>query len=132
MQKAPIRAGLIWLAVVLISFLSGILSQWTSHSFCVFQALFHIPCAFCGMTRGFFAILRLDFVGAFRWNILSVPLFFVITLFPLVCLSDLFLRTTLVTKIQRFISKKPIWISLIVIFLLNFVRQILNAKSLGL
>lgn len=42
---------------------------------CVFKRLTGIPCPGCGLTRGFLAILRLDFSSAFSYNILVIPLF---------------------------------------------------------
>lgn len=35
---------------------------------CPLYALSGVPCPGCGMTRAFFSLLQLDFVGAWNWN----------------------------------------------------------------
>ena len=42
---------------------------------CPFRAISGIPCPGCGMTRAFLALAEGDFLGALRFNPLSVPLF---------------------------------------------------------
>lgn len=41
---------------------------------CPFYALSGIPCAGCGMTRAFFALLHLDLASAFHWHPAVFPL----------------------------------------------------------
>jgi len=48
---------------------------------CIFKMMFNIPCVSCGLTRAFFSIISLDFIGAFNYNILSIPLFVSIIVF---------------------------------------------------
>lgn len=45
---------------------------------CLFKPLFGISCPGCGLTRSFRAILNLDFISAFNYNILGIPLFIAI------------------------------------------------------
>ena len=42
---------------------------------CLFKLLFSIPCPSCGLTRAFKAIINLDFIGAIKYNLLSIPIF---------------------------------------------------------
>jgi len=42
---------------------------------CPFRTISGIPCPGCGMTRAFLALAEGDFLGALRFNPLSVPLF---------------------------------------------------------
>ena len=42
---------------------------------CLFKKIFHISCPGCGLTRSFRSILNLDFINAFKYNILGIPLF---------------------------------------------------------
>ena len=45
---------------------------------CLFKKIFHISCPGCGLTRSFRSILNLDFINAFKYNILGIPLFILI------------------------------------------------------
>lgn len=42
---------------------------------CEWQVRYGVNCFFCGMTRAFFSISKLDFSRAFELNALSIPLF---------------------------------------------------------
>lgn len=44
---------------------------------CIFKLLLGISCPGCGLTRGFRSIIKLDFITATKYNILSVPLFII-------------------------------------------------------
>ena len=58
------------------------------------------------MTRGFFAILRLDFSTAWRCNFLSIPLFFGIALYFIFGITDAVAETRLVAITEALIKKK--------------------------
>ena len=42
---------------------------------CFFKLFFSLPCPGCGMTRAFLEIFHFNFVSAFSYNILAIPLF---------------------------------------------------------
>ena len=48
---------------------------------CPFYYLFKIPCPGCGLTRGLINIMKLDFITAMQYNILSIPLVILILIF---------------------------------------------------
>ena len=57
-------------------YLSVVALMWLFRIPCIFQALFHLPCPGCGMTRACLALCRLDFIAAFSYHPMfwSVPL----------------------------------------------------------
>lgn len=55
---------------------------------CVFKTIFHIPCPGCGMTRAFLKILHFQFLESFQYNILSLPLFFLICMINILIVID--------------------------------------------
>ena len=42
---------------------------------CIFKSIFQIPCPFCGLTRAFKELFKLNISKALFYNILSIPLF---------------------------------------------------------
>ncbi|MCL2013956.1 MAG: DUF2752 domain-containing protein [Oscillospiraceae bacterium] len=80
LQKEAKRAGpaiIVLLGFALFFFLSD-------EGICVFRRFTGIPCFGCGLTRGFLSVFRLDFVAAFSYNLLAVPLFFALIFFAAV------------------------------------------------
>jgi hypothetical protein len=78
---------------------------------CLFRALFHIECPFCGMTRAHLAALRLDFAAAFGYH----PLFFLGVPFLFLISHDMLFKGRL---------QKPYEITVILLlaaFVINFV-----------
>lgn len=60
---------------------------------CVFKELLGISCPGCGLTRSFRAIINLDFIAAFRYNILGIPLFVSIILIAISLICDIILNS---------------------------------------
>ncbi len=56
-----------WLSFVLLLGAMAI-SQYFFHSVCMFQILFGIPCAACGMSRAFFLLLQGRWIEAIRMH----------------------------------------------------------------
>lgn len=44
---------------------------------CIFKRWLGIRCPGCGLTRAFICMFHFNFIGAFHYNILSIPLFLV-------------------------------------------------------
>ena len=77
-----------------------------------------MECIGCGLSRGFVAILSLDFAKAVKSNILSIPLFIGCVLYAILCVSDILLDKNNLERIERFLGKKYMLAIYIVIFLL--------------
>lgn len=58
-----------YLAFLLIAyFTAAYIIMWKTGITCVFLHFTGIPCPGCGMTRAFLSVIRLDFLGALRYN----------------------------------------------------------------
>ena len=68
-----------WMILALCAALVALLA--ISGIGCPFYRLFGIPCPGCGMTRAFFACLRLDFAAAWRYHPMVFSLPYLLALF---------------------------------------------------
>ena len=100
-----------------------VLTKFFSVSLCPIKNLFNISCFGCGMTRGFLAILRLDFKMAYADNVLSIPLFLGIAVYCTLAVIDIFFNSDFILKIEKQLSKKYMFLIYAVILI---VATILN------
>ena len=56
---------------------------------CLFKKIFHISCPGCGLTRSFRSVLNLDFINAFKYNILGIPLFILCIIYTILLIKDI-------------------------------------------
>ena len=83
---------------------------------CLFKSLFHIPCAGCGITRAFEALMRLDVIGSLNYNLLAFP----IVLYILVLFCVRILDTVKGTQNAKRLEK-PVMTPAVVVFLIILV-----------
>ena len=79
------------------------------------------------MTRAFFRIINFDFIGAFYYNILGIPLFiFLIFCFVSIIYDIVLDKKTLENKVLKFLEKFaiPIILLLVVSMVVNIFRGI--------
>lgn len=88
-------------------------------SLCILYNVFHVRCMGCGMTRAFISILQLDFIAAFNYNILSIPLFIGVVLYCNLFLVDIFFGKEWLTAFERFLSKKYMYPIYFFLFLIS-------------
>lgn len=93
---------------------------------CIFKAIFHIPCISCGLTRGFKSILKLDFVSAYEYNVLSIPLFIMISIFYITYLLSKILKKDYINKLYTYLCK---YYYILIIFLV--IGWIINLCKLN-
>ena len=94
---------------------------------CLFKAVFKIPCPGCGMTRAFKSIIQLDFIQAFKFNILSIPLFIFLILMFIAIVYDIIKDTKMLeNKVIKILDKYWIFALTLVIasLIVNIIRGI--------
>ena len=94
-----------------------------SVSICPIKNLFGISCFGCGMTRGFISILSFDVKTAYKYNVLSVPLFISIVLYFIFSLIDIIFNKNYIYVIEKQLSKKYMYLVYIIILI---IATILN------
>ncbi len=101
------------------------LNRFFGVSVCLMDIIFGKRCPGCGLTRGFIAVLQLDFKAATTFHVLSVPLFFGICLYCFFCMVDIVFRKEFIMKIEKQMAKKYMLvlysIILVAAYLLNIV-----------
>ena len=100
---------------------------WKIKPNCIFKELFGIPCPACGMTRAFECIFNFDFINAFYYNILAIPLFVLALIFIAILIYDLITNNDLFFKILfKFLEKSYLVIIVLIIisFIINLIKNI--------
>ncbi len=110
--------------IFLIFILGIILFIFKLNIGCLFLKYFHIPCPACGMTRAYKYIFKLDFINAFKYNILSIPLFILILIFIIVYIFSLFTNKKYIERLFHLYTKYPkiILVALLICFIYNINR----------
>ena len=87
---------------------------------CLFKKIFHISCPGWGLTRSFRSILNLDFINAFKYNILGIPLFILCIIYTILLIKDIITGEGTANKwIIRIFSKY--YILIICLFIISMV-----------
>lgn len=91
---------------------------------CIFKAIFHIPCPVCGLTRAFKSIIKLDLIGAYHYNALSVIIFILLLVFNLYLLYDIVMNKKKTNEFINSLGKN--YILIIIILLINEIINIIR------
>lgn len=93
---------------------------------CFFLKNFCIRCPGCGLTRAFISIFNLDFISAFKYNVISIPLFVFIFIANVVIIYDVIFNKNMVISFLKQFSKyyKFILILLIIVTIINNFNKI--------
>ena len=94
---------------------------------CLFKKIFHISCPGCGLTRSFRSILNLDFINAFKYNILGIPLFVSFIVFSIMLIFDIIKNSNTSIKAIMNVFKNYY---LIIIFILIITTIINNINGI--
>ena len=87
-------------------------------AFCLFKKLFHLYCPFCGGTRAFASLCRLDFISALRYNAYLTLFAFFAAFYDLLVFIRLLLR-----RPRPFFLPKWVWWSLLVLLAVFFALR---------
>ena len=83
--------------------------------YCIVHKILKIPCPTCGLTRGFIAIIHLDFLRAFNYYMLSFPLFFIFSLLYILFFIYLAFKKAYIYRFIEFFLHNYIFIILLLI-----------------
>ena len=100
-----------------------ILTKIFDVSLCPIKTFFGISCFGCGMTRGFISILNFDFKTAFKYNVLSIPLFVSIALYCIFSIIDFFFDKSYIVIIEKQLAKRYMYLVYSIILI---IATILN------
>lgn len=110
-MKRKINFIFLFLIALIIYFLINL--KWHIYIPCIFHELTGLYCPGCGITRMFFALLKLDFINAFHYN----PLVFIMLL-GYIFYKVISLRTPV--KLPKYFSL----ILLVIVVLFGVLRNI--------
>ena len=94
---------------------------------CIFKKLFNISCPVCGLTRSFRALLRLDIITSFKYNIFGPILFIIIIIGIIFLIKDIIKNEDKTIKYTYKILNKYYYIviiCLIISMIINNIRGI--------
>lgn len=91
---------------------------------CVFKKIFNIPCPVCGLTRAFKSIIKLDLIGAFHYNALSVIIFVLLLVFNIYLIYDIVMNKKKTNQFINNLGKN--YILIIIILLINEIINIIR------
>lgn len=111
---------------MLILLVFGILVVFVFDVNCIFKSIFSISCPGCGLTRGFRELFSGNIIGAFYYNILTVPIFVFLVLFVILFLIDIFKNKRYLINYLKFFERHYVFIILLVIlsFIINILKDI--------
>lgn len=92
---------------------------------CLFKKIFHISCPGCGLTRSFRSILNLDFIQAFKYNILGIPLFILCIIYIILLIKDVIIGSDKGNKLVLYIFSKY-YILIICLFIISMIINNIN------
>lgn len=90
------------------------------HMECLFKKIFHISCPGCGLTRAFISIINLDFISAFKYNIIGIPLFICIIIYSIILVYDVITGKNISNKLILYIFNKY-YILIICLFIISMI-----------
>lgn len=91
---------------------------------CIFKKLFNISCPGCGLTRSFRALLRLDIISSFKYNIFGPILFIIIIVGIIFLIKDIIMNEDKTIKYTYKILSKYYYIVIICLLISMIINNI--------
>ena len=91
---------------------------------CIFKKLFNISCPGCGLTRSFRALLRLDIITSFKYNIFGPVLFVILVIGVIFLIIDIIKGEDKTIKYTYKILSKYYYIVIICLIISMIVNNI--------
>ena len=94
---------------------------------CLFKKLFNIRCPGCGLTRSIRALIRLDIITSFKYNIFGPILFIIFIIFVIFIIKDIIKNEDKTIKYTiKYLGKYYyiVIICLIISMLINNIKRI--------
>ncbi len=98
------------------------------HTACLFKNVTSLPCPSCGITRAILVLLNGDFLGSISINPLGFVMFLILSLTPIIVITDWIKKGNLVTKIYNqtniLMSHKKIAFPFFTLIIMNWIWNI--------
>lgn len=91
---------------------------------CIFKSIFGINCPACGLTRSFRALLKLDIISSFKYNIFGPILFIIVLVFLFLLIKDIIKNEDNTINITYRICGKYYYIIIICLIISMFINNI--------
>ncbi len=91
---------------------------------CLVVTLFDVNCPGCGMTHAIDSLLKLDIIGALKYNLLSVPLVIIVIISVILMIKDIILKKDTYFDLLIKILDKYKWLIIIVIVLNTIINNL--------
>lgn len=92
-------------------------------SVCPIKAITGRECIGCGMTRAFMALLHFDLYGAYKYNMLSIPIFFGIVIYCFFAAVDIIYDKYYIYCIEKQLSKPYMFIVYAVLLIMQIASK---------
>ena len=112
--------------ILIISIFMILFYLFINHSFfeCIFLKYLGIACPGCGLTRAFRYIVKLDFVNAFKMNILSIPLFILMIVLFVMIIIDIIKDKFYTERFLMYLWTKYKYLILILLIITMIVNNL--------
>ena len=95
---------------------------------CMFKSILGISCPGCGMTRAIGEILKLNLIGALKYNIFSVFMFIFILLSCVFILIDIFKNSNKYLTFMNRILNKYLYLFILILVIMFLINNIIVYK----